>query len=34
MLSHDQNEALTRVGVGTPMGDLFRLLKRQYQKCS
>jgi phenylpropionate dioxygenase-like ring-hydroxylating dioxygenase large terminal subunit len=25
MLSHDQNEALTRVGVGTPMGNLFRL---------
>lgn len=25
MLSHEQNEALVRVGAGTPMGDLFRL---------
>ena len=25
MLSHEQNEALTRVGAGTPMGKVFRL---------
>ncbi len=25
MLSHEQNEALVRVGSGTPMGELFRL---------
>ena len=24
MLSHDENEFLTRVGGGTPMGDLLR----------
>ncbi len=24
MISHDENEALTRTAAGTPMGDLFR----------